>query len=132
MPLISQRGHRGEGLAQPETAIKVVTWADALSAPAELVRDLVAPLAPGSLLAITHASPDSDPKMMRAAADHYDRAVITTRLRTKPEIDRFAVRAGREIEVLEPGTVFQPYWRPENGQVPPGLYHGYAMLARLR
>jgi S-adenosyl methyltransferase len=96
-----------------------------------LVRDLAAPLATGSLISITHGTADFDPDVVGAVIAHYNRVGQPTVVRTKAEIQEFADRAGRPVNLVEPGIVGVPQWRPGDADVAPPPYHVYAMLLRL-
>ncbi|MHA6757887.1 SAM-dependent methyltransferase [Streptacidiphilus sp. PAMC 29251] len=98
----------------------------------DLVRDLAAPLAPGSCLSITHGTADFDPEVVGAVIAHYNRAGQSVMVRDKVQMQAFADRIGRPAEILEPGIVGVPLWRPDPGtDVAPPPYHAYAMLIRL-
>lgn len=76
-------------------------------------------LAPGSVLALSHASPDAFTDQMRAqlkraVGTYNDRVAETLYFRTGEEIDRFA----RGWDVQEPGRVLVPDWRPDDGHAP--------------
>jgi len=85
--------------------------------PHEVVATLRDALAPGSVLILTHATRtptdrdlDDD---MRAGAEVYRRTTTPLTLRSVPEVERFFTG----YELLEPGLVPMPYWRPDT---PPG------------
>ncbi|MFI0896343.1 SAM-dependent methyltransferase [Streptomyces sp. NPDC020983] len=71
-------------------------------------------LAPGSLLVVTHGThetPLNDDQ--REVAKVYQRTRTPLVLRTLPEVERFFTG----FELVEPGVVTLPYWRPDS---PPG------------
>ena len=72
----------------------------------EILRDA---LPAGSYLALSHATGDIRPEAAARAAAVYDRATSTITLRTHRDIERYF--AG--FDVLEPGVVQLPLWRPD-------------------
>jgi hypothetical protein len=77
--------------------------------PCGLVDKLKGSMAPGSYLAITHATADFDPERATMAASRYERASAPLVPRSRPEVD--ALFSG--MEYVEPGLVQLPQWRPE-------------------
>jgi trans-aconitate methyltransferase len=79
-----------------------------------VVGHLLGALAPGSYLALAHGAPegfqtDGD-STFDNVADVYKRQTTTqTKLRTKEEVERFFTG----LELLEPGVVWPPQWRPD-------------------
>jgi SAM-dependent methyltransferase len=77
-------------------------------------------LAPGSCLAITHGSsvpPEEDPNGdVDSAASVYRRASAQLHARPVAEIARFF----DGFELVEPGLVWMPEWRPDPGTAPLG------------
>ncbi|WP_165906177.1 SAM-dependent methyltransferase [Streptomyces sp. Z26] len=98
--------------------------------PRDVVRELMAPLAPGSFLSATHATPDFHPGRMRAALEVYHRHGVTgATLRTRDEFAGFF--AG--LELVEPGIVPVQRWRPDvpEADLPPDEDMGFwAAVAR--
>jgi S-adenosyl methyltransferase len=102
--------------------------------PAELVGRIAGLLAPGSYIAISHASPVTSsafqPAVLDKAAALYTQTANPVTARTQPEI---AALFG-DLTVLEPGVVQAPLWRPD---APEELgpeatnYPGYAGVARV-
>lgn len=100
--------------------------------PAGLLAALRAPLAPGSHLAISHASRDS----LAGSADSYQaaysrRVAARSSIRTREEITRFF----DGFDLLDPGIVWLPEWRPDSpGDVPadPAKFWGVAGVGVLR
>jgi trans-aconitate methyltransferase len=98
--------------------------------PADLIRRLVSPLAPGSYVALTHATADSRPESAEGEKV-YERASAQARGRTRDQVA--AMVAG--LELVAPGLVWAPEWRPGPGTGPdadPGRSHVYAVVARKR
>ena len=86
--------------------------------------------APGSYLAISHPASDIDAESAAEAAQQYDTSLPSTQTnRTRAEVNRFF--AG--LELLEPGVVQLNKWRPDPGDVDPGIeISGWAGLGRKR
>jgi hypothetical protein len=88
--------------------------------PHSLVDALLAPLASGSHLAVTHTTADLDPLAMngyvRAATD----AGMVFTPRTRPQVARFF----HALDLVDPGLVPVLAWRPEGpqGENPNGVY----------
>ncbi|ESP96296.1 S-adenosyl methyltransferase [Streptomyces sp. ADI96-15] len=78
----------------------------------ELVRDLVAPLAPGSHLAISHVASDFDPEGAEKARQLYAQRGLTLAPRTREQFSRFF----DGLELVEPGISLAAEWRPELGE----------------
>ena len=89
-------------------------------------------LAPGSLLAIAHGSPDTEgmpDEHLHAAREMYEQSVAQVRLRTQDEVT--ALFDGWEL--VDPGVVWIPRWRPESLEAGPALtvpHAGYAGVGR--
>ncbi len=100
--------------------------------PAGLVAELLEPLAPGSYVVISHATADSRPEPAREAAEVeriYDKT--TTRARARNRDEMLALVAG--LDLVEPGLVWGPLWRPDPGTGlagDPGRANMYAVVAR--
>lgn len=84
-------------------------------------------LAPGSFLAISHATRDSSPDTAGRVEELYQNAATSAHTRTAEEIGRFF----DGFEMVEPGLVYLPQWR-QDGQVPdhPELAWFYAGVGR--
>jgi hypothetical protein len=88
--------------------------------------------APGSFLAITHATDDYDPETARRAEEVYRRASHQLRHRSWAAIGKLL----GGYELVEPGLVDMTHWRPEPGDGPDPLggdvarYSGYAAVGR--
>lgn len=75
-------------------------------------------LRPGSYLVISHGTQDFDPVRAMEAVRPYDQATAPFVLRQEAEIRRFF----DGLELVEPGMVQIPRWRPE-GVLPAGMEH---------
>lgn len=79
------------------------------------VNELVGALAPGSYVVLSHATEetsDVDPDGIKTLHDVYKRQTATPlKLRKRPEIARFF----DGLEMVDPGLVWPPQWRPEPG-----------------
>jgi O-methyltransferase involved in polyketide biosynthesis len=93
----------------------------------QVVPRLTAAVAPGSYLAIMHPASDLDPALPEAGQRWNQLAAQPVRLRSRAEVTRFL--AG--LELVEPGLVTVPEWRPEPGeQRPAQLIPLYGAVAR--
>jgi trans-aconitate methyltransferase len=98
--------------------------------PAGLITRLVSALAPGSYVALTHATADSRPESAQAERV-YERASAQARARTRDQVA--AMVAG--LDLVEPGLVWAPDWRPgprDEADPDPGRSHVYAVVALKR
>lgn len=96
--------------------------------PAGIIGELLAPFPPGSYVALTHATADEVPQV-RAAARVWDAATTRVFVRSRAEVQTLV----GGMEIVEPGLVWTPEWRPEPGeQIPwrPGDSYYYALVAR--
>jgi hypothetical protein len=95
--------------------------------PQGIVKRLLEALPTGSHLILTHGTGDTLPQELAQRAEQsYDRAAAHLHLRPQQEVQRFF--GGGEL--LEPGLVLAPYWRPD-GPLPEdaarlGIYAGIA------
>jgi hypothetical protein len=100
--------------------------------PARIVATLRDALPDGSYLTLSHATGDLRPDAAQSAADVYDGATSTVTLRTKEQVE--AMFDGWEL--IEPGVVQVPLWRPEGRKPRPKeldkawVYGGVGRLAR--
>jgi SAM-dependent methyltransferase len=79
--------------------------------PWRIVATLRDALAPGSYLVLAHATDESRPALAQAAETVYNRSVSTDiHMRTRAEILRFF----DGFELLDPGLVYIPQWRPDS------------------
>ncbi|TCK27400.1 SAM-dependent methyltransferase [Pseudonocardia endophytica] len=100
--------------------------------PAGVVAGFAGPTVPGSLVALSHASTDGG----RAAVDaqavyNRDRSPNPMRMRTRAEIEALF----GTLELVEPGVVRIPLWRPDTDAASTDdvdRYPGYAGVARRR
>ena len=87
-------------------------------------------LAPGSYLVICHGTADGRPEVAQAAGKVFNRSVaMQSQIRSRTEILRFF----GDFELVEPGLVHMPLWRPDSpDDVPsdPARYFGLAGVAR--
>ena len=78
----------------------------------DLVRDLVAALAPGSYLVVSHPMRDDEVGIANAATSKYNEKVGTQmKRRTRDEITAFF----EGLDLIEPGVVSLNEWRPAPG-----------------
>jgi O-methyltransferase involved in polyketide biosynthesis len=93
--------------------------------PAGLIARLHAPFPAGTRVAISHAAPD----VITSAQDEFVKATEQVHARTRDEVA--ALIAG--LDLVPPGLVWLPEWRPEPGdpepENPAEAYY-YAMVAR--
>ena len=82
--------------------------------PAALIARLLRPFPAGSHVAISHATPDAVPEVSDAARV-FDRATEQAHVRRRADIAKLA--AG--LEIIEPGLVWPPEWRPDQGDAGP-------------
>jgi hypothetical protein len=85
--------------------------------PWRIVATLRDALAPGSYLVLCHGTDEGSPQVARAVQQVYNRSVdAALRVRPRAEILRFF----EGFELVEPGLVFIPQWRPDSpADVPP-------------
>ncbi len=75
-----------------------------------VVRSVRDALAPGSYIAISHPTPDETPPEQAEKAERLYAAIGTpVRVRSYNEVERFF----EGLEMVEPGLVYVPLWRPE-------------------
>ncbi|MDX8030022.1 SAM-dependent methyltransferase [Lentzea sp. BCCO 10_0856] len=100
--------------------------------PESIVGDYRDRLAPGSFLAVSHAGYDESdevPAASREARKIYDRGVTSTTLRNRAEVTRLF----KGFELVEPGVVRIPAWRPESVDDVEefgGAFPGFAAVGR--
>ncbi|WP_230885646.1 SAM-dependent methyltransferase [Streptomyces spinoverrucosus] len=96
----------------------------------ELVTELLSELPSGSYLMMTHATADFTPEESAAATEKLRAAGVTLALRSRGEFARFF----DGLELVEPGVVVVPEWRPELGEPVPGqddgVIPGYGAVGR--
>jgi hypothetical protein len=96
--------------------------------PAAVVKKLLAPFPSGSCLAISHATADAVPAVHDAAAV-YRQSTSAAHVRRRNHIERLI----NGLELVEPGIVWLPQWRPDPGSEPvpnPSDAYCYALVAR--
>src|ERR1700677_1003651 len=97
-----------------------------------LITELMEPLAPGSYLVISHATADRHPEAIPEAAavqEIYEQSTTSARPRSRDEI----LALLRGLDILDPGLVWGPLWRPDPGTViaeDPAAANMYAVVAR--
>ena len=98
--------------------------------PAKHVATLRDVLAPGSYLVICHGTAEGRPTVVAAAGKVFNRSVATqSHVRSRAEIQRMF----GDFQLVEPGLVYMPLWRPDSaGDVPsdPSKFWGLAGVAR--
>jgi hypothetical protein len=91
--------------------------------PAGIVAGLRDAMAPGSFLAISHATADFHPQAAAKVTQVYDQASALLVLRSRSQIEPFF----DGFDLVEPGLVQPAAWRPDKGPVSPsagGFYSG--------
>ena len=94
--------------------------------PAGIVARFMEVAASGSHLVLSHGTHDVRSRQTAQVSDLYKRAAIPLITRSKCEIDAFFVG----LELVEPGLVFAPQWRPHPGIGPPESRGPYVAVAR--
>jgi SAM-dependent methyltransferase len=99
--------------------------------PWNIVATLRDALAPGSCLVVSHGTDEGKPGVAQAAEKVYQRTVTANlRMRPRPDILRFF----DGFELVDPGLVPMPYWRPDSPaelpQDPGKFWGGLAGVAR--
>jgi hypothetical protein len=82
--------------------------------PAKIIDRLLSPFPSGSYVAISHGTPDESPAVTDIVQD-FDEATEQAHVRSRAEIADLV--AG--MEIVEPGLVWPPQWRPDPGDVVP-------------
>jgi hypothetical protein len=76
----------------------------------DLIRSYMAPLPPGSFLALSVGTAESDPERIRAAGATLTASGLPTKAdRTTPEVEAFF----DGLELIDPGVVLINHWRPD-------------------
>ena len=97
--------------------------------PYRIVTELMATLAPGSYLVISHPASDIHPAQAEAQKRYNERVSTPQTLRTRDEVARFF--AG--LDLVPPGLVYVHTWRPGPGDLAPaGAASAYGGVARKR
>ena len=97
-------------LSQPVALLLVAVLHFLPDDPADPVAELRDALAPGSFVAVTHGTNDAQLTQVTNAHELYERNAAPFRLRSHAEILRFF----NGLELVEPGLVRIPLWRPDS------------------
>ena len=93
--------------------------------PWRIVATLRDAIAPGSYLVLCHGTNDGTPEVARAVQEVYNRSVASPlHVRSRAEILRFF----DGFELVDPGLVFIPQWRPDSPADVPTDAHTYGNL----
>jgi hypothetical protein len=96
--------------------------------PAGLIARLLAPFPAGSHVAISHATPDEVPAV-NDVERIFDEATEQAHVRSRSQVARLV--AG--LEIIEPGLVWPPEWRPDPGEpVPANAAESYYCVVVAR
>lgn len=111
--------------------VAVLHFLDEEDDPWSVVAELRDALAPGSLLALTHASTEGGPMSLEQGEEVellYKAASAPLVMRTRPRVERFF----DGFELVDPGLVAPPNWRPETPpeQEDPVVFGGFAGVGR--
>jgi hypothetical protein len=96
--------------------------------PAAIITELLAPFPAGSYLALSHATADRNPAV-NDAARVYEEATAQAYVRRRDDV--LALVHG--LDLVEPGLVWTPQWRPEPDEDTPARpeeFFYYALVAR--
>lgn len=96
--------------------------------PHDMVAQLRDALAPGSYLVLSHGTSDGMDEAARAMKKMYNRTVSTA-IHPRPYAE--VLRFFDGFELVEPGLVPVPRWRPAADGTPDGFWGSYAGVARL-
>jgi len=99
--------------------------------PAQLIARIAGLLAPGSAIAISHASPQGQQSQLGRAATLYRQTASPVTMRSQHEI----VELFGDLDLVEPGVVPAPLWRPDApDELDPdaAAYPGFAGVGRTR
>jgi hypothetical protein len=96
--------------------------------PYGMVEKYVARLAPGSYVLFSQFTADFTPATAAKLEQISAEAGEPVAMRTAEQVARFA----SGLDLVDPGVVQMPYWRPDGGQVPAGSENVflYAWVAR--
>ncbi|MCX5214126.1 SAM-dependent methyltransferase [Kitasatospora sp. NBC_00240] len=107
--------------------VAVLHFVDDEQDPQGIVRTLLDALAPGSFLILSHATGDFDPPEHSVAGKAaYQKAAAQVSPRPHAEV----LRLFDGLELLEPGLVALPKWRPEDLESADAWTPGYGAVAR--
>jgi hypothetical protein len=96
-------------------AVAVLHFVPASDDPATIIGQYADSLVPGSGLVISHGTSDQQGDLGARMEALYKRTANPILSRTKPEV----VDLFNGFELVEPGVVFVPLWRPDSEQEPP-------------
>jgi hypothetical protein len=99
--------------------------------PAGLLARYRAAMAPGSYLVVSHATHEGQPDEAGEHTALYQRTGTPMTMRSRAEVDGLF----DGFDLVAPGVVFLPSWRPEPGALPdahPERYSGFAAVGRRR
>ncbi|MEV8435961.1 SAM-dependent methyltransferase [Actinosynnema sp. NPDC051121] len=83
--------------------------------PAEIIREYLDATAPGSYLALSHASLEGEAERAEEATEQFRSRVTDFSMRTRGEIGELL----GGVDLVEPGVVYLTEWRPEAGDEDP-------------
>ena len=117
-------------LSQPAALllVAVLHFIPDADAPAALVAQLREGLAPGSYVVISHGTTDDQPPNVAAAMDHYNQTTAGFQPRTYAEVTAFF----NGLELIYPGLVHIPLWRPEEVREHPERIAAYGGVGYKR
>ncbi len=96
--------------------------------PGGIIRKLIDPFPSGSYLVMSHGTADAAPEV-NDAAEVYEQTTSAAHVRSRDHI----IRLIEGLDLVEPGIVWLPEWRPDPGSVPPpnpAEAYFYALVAR--
>jgi hypothetical protein len=96
--------------------------------PGGIIRKLLEPFPAGSHLVLSHGTADAAPEV-NDAAEVYENSTSSAHVRSREHIMRLI----GGLDLVEPGIVWLPEWRPDPGSVPPpnpAEAYFYALVAR--
>ncbi len=109
--------------------VAVLHFIDEERDPYAIVAGLLEALPAGSYLILSHATGDFDPPVRAEVGRQvYSKATAQVSPRTLAQVERFA----EGLELLEPGVVAVPKWRPESEEDAAVWAPGYGLVARKK
>jgi S-adenosyl methyltransferase len=96
--------------------------------PYGLIRMLLGPLVPGSLLIISHGTYDPYPELAARFGDVFDNGGIALRARTRAEVEPFF----DGLDLVPPGLVYTSEWYKDTPAPPPEVTGMFAGVAQVR
>ncbi len=96
--------------------------------PAGIIGKLLEPFPAGSYLVVSHGTADEVPEVSEAA-EVYDQATTSAHVRSRDHL----LRLVEGLDLVRPGIVWLPEWRPDPGSEPPpnpAEAYFYALVAR--